>query len=171
MFFCETDNCPHFNKDARWHCEKNRNCVKCETCSCYYSPSELKEIKKENFKTTHQELQEEKEITKEFYEAKYDQGKPRFDLLDPIFEEEIAQILEFGARKYEANSWQTIPDPMNRYIAAMRRHLNAMQQGEYLDPDSGLPHHAHMSCNAMFISFFSRMKNELDRQLMGEKKK
>ncbi len=88
---------------------------------------------------------------------KFDQDKARFDLIDPKFEEEIAQVLEFGARKYAPNSWQEVPDAFNRYTAAMRRHLCAIQKGELIDADSGLPHHAHMACNAMFISYFTRL--------------
>lgn len=96
----------------------------------------------------------------DYHAGKQDQGKPRFDLLDPYFENEIAQILEFGCRKYSANSWQKVENALERYIAAMRRHLFAVQIGEYIDPDSGLPHHAHASCNMMFISYLVRLDYE-----------
>ncbi len=99
-------------------------------------------------------------VPDDHFVKKFDMDKVRFDLLDPKFEEEVAQVLTFGASKYSANSWQDIPDALPRYIAALRRHLNAIQQGEVIDPDSGLPHHAHASCNMMFISHFIREANK-----------
>ncbi len=91
-----------------------------------------------------------------YFDKKFDQGKPRFDLIDPQFELDLANVMAHGAQKYEANSWQTVPDATNRYRAALRRHLNAIELGELIDPDSGLPHTAHISANAMFLSYLYR---------------
>ena len=95
-----------------------------------------------------------------YTEAKHDHGKPRFDLIDPVFEEDLAKVMSFGAEKYSDNTWQTVPDGLQRYHGAIRRHLNAIQKGELIDPDSGLPHIAHVSANAMFISYLLRDKDE-----------
>lgn len=143
MNHCTTKDCNSWAIEASWCCNENRDCTTCRKCTSYKSvPVKINTINKEK-EDTH-------------FDKKFDKGKPRFDLLDPYFEEEIARVLEFGALKYSANSWQDVPDAMNRYIAAMRRHLCAIQKGELTDQDSGLPHSAHMSCNAMFISYFTR---------------
>jgi len=81
---------------------------------------------------------------------KYDNNKPRFDLVDPFFEEDIAKVLSMGAAKYEANNWQLNED-INRYIGALQRHLNDIKKGIYKDKESKLQHTAHIACNAMFI--------------------
>lgn len=85
---------------------------------------------------------------------KSDSGKTRFDLLLPEFEEAVADVLTFGAAKYEPNNWQKVEDPVNRYYASLRRHLNAWRKGEKVDPESGRNHLAHVATNVMFLYYF-----------------
>jgi len=85
---------------------------------------------------------------------KNDDGKLRFDLLLPSFEEDVAEVLTYGAEKYGANNWQKVEDAKNRYYAALRRHLNAWRQGEVSDSESGLDHLAHAAANIMFLMYF-----------------
>ncbi|QHR71805.1 putative phosphodiestherase [Escherichia phage forsur] len=85
---------------------------------------------------------------------KYDGGKPRMALLldgCPNALEAVASVLTFGAQKYAAHSWQTVPEGEERYKSALLRHLTAVGKGEELDPESGLHHLAHAACNALFI--------------------
>ena len=82
---------------------------------------------------------------------KRDSAKPRMDLIPPLMEMEVARVLTFGAEKYSANNWRQVPDLQQRYIAAAKRHINAIQQGEEIDPESGLRHAAHAVCCLMFI--------------------
>ena len=85
---------------------------------------------------------------------KYDGGKPRMDLLlsgCPNALEQVSAILTFGAQKYAAHSWQTVPQGEDRYLAALLRHLTAHGKGEVNDPESGMSHLAHAACNALFI--------------------
>lgn len=85
---------------------------------------------------------------------KYDKGKPRMELLVqgcPNAMEQVATVLTFGAEKYAAHSWQTVPNGDDRYLAALLRHLTAIGKGEQADPESGLSHLAHVACNALFI--------------------
>jgi len=86
---------------------------------------------------------------------KYDGGKPRWSLMMqglPKFLDGIAAVLTFGAKKYAAHSWRTVPEGYERYRDALYRHLAAIERGEYLDPESGLPHWHHVGCNAGFCS-------------------
>lgn len=85
---------------------------------------------------------------------KYDAGKPRMELLVqgcPNALEQVGTVLTFGAKKYAAHSWQTVPGGDDRYLAALLRHLTAIGKGEQTDPESGLSHLAHVACNALFI--------------------
>ena len=82
---------------------------------------------------------------------KYDRDKARYDLLPPKAINELAKVLTFGAKKYAPNSWQNVEDGLNRYRAALLRHTFAIQKGELLDSESGLPHAAHAMCCAAFI--------------------
>ena len=88
---------------------------------------------------------------------KYDQNKLRFDLIDPHFHKDVAEVLSFGAAKYGPNNWQKLEDARNRYIGAAERHLNAIKRGELLDEETGLLHAAHLGCNAMFLHYLDRV--------------
>jgi len=68
-----------------------------------------------------------------------------------------ADVLTFGAAKYEAHSWRKVD--AERYLDAFYRHMIKMHMGETHDDDSGLPHIDHALTNLMFI-----------RELMSEGK-
>jgi hypothetical protein len=82
---------------------------------------------------------------------KWDGDKPRFDLVPPFIEEEVAKVLTVGAAKYAPDNWKKVPDGKRRYIAAILRHISAYRQGETYDQDDGLHHMAHAICCAMFL--------------------
>ena len=84
---------------------------------------------------------------------KYDDGKVRMDLVPLECVESIAKVLTYGAKKYTDNSWQDLTDFWKRYKAALLRHLTAIDKGELIDSESGLPHIDHVLCNAMFLSW------------------
>lgn len=110
--------------------------------------------------------QQEKPKPNEVVDMKFDGDKIRMELLPFNSLEAIAEVLTFGAKKYEANSWQTLDNAEERYKGALLRHFAAMQKGESLDGESGLSHAAHMACDALFLLHFELEK--LANQ--GEKK-
>ena len=59
----------------------------------------------------------------------------------------LCLALESGAIKYGAYNWRLLDGRrlnMTTYIAAAQRHLAALLDGEDTDPESGLPHAAHV---------------------------
>jgi hypothetical protein len=93
---------------------------------------------------------------------KFDKDKVRFDLLTldmaaPLLY--VAKVLTFGCKKYADNSWQQLDEAVRRYNGAIDRHLNAARLGEVKDKDSGLPHMAHVACNALFLLWFTLQEN------------
>jgi len=92
---------------------------------------------------------------------KFDQEKPRMDLLDPEFLEDVARVLTFGAAKYGTNNWRS-GIAVSRLVAAAYRHLGAINRGEDIDPESGLPHSAHLGCCVQFLTWTLKHKPELD---------
>jgi len=86
--------------------------------------------------------------------TKFDDDKPMMHLVPLISVEAVAKVMTFGAKKYAPNGWKSVPNAVNRYNSAMLRHMVAIQKGETIDPDSGLPHIDHIACNAMFLSYF-----------------
>lgn len=84
-------------------------------------------------------------------DLKFDHDKPMYDLLPPLAIDEMAKVMTMGAEKYEAHSWKTVKNGKSRYLAALLRHAFAIVRGELVDPESGLPHAAHIMCNAAFL--------------------
>lgn len=66
------------------------------------------------------------------------------------FEDALARVLTFGARKYKANNWKKCEDT-GRYLAAAHRHLIAKIEGEQCDPETGFDHMDHVITNLMFL--------------------
>jgi hypothetical protein len=92
---------------------------------------------------------------------KYDEQKPRMDLLDFDALEGLSKVLTFGANKYAAHNWRK-GISYSRLTAAMLRHLAAIQRGEDIDPESGLPHIDHLGCCWMFLSNMTKTRPDLD---------
>jgi hypothetical protein len=85
---------------------------------------------------------------------KYDQGKPRLDLVPPGIIEAVGVVRTYGVSKYNTTQgWQQV-EP-ERYTAALMRHLCKFLRDPYSkDKESGLPHLWHMACNIAFLIEF-----------------
>lgn len=98
------------------------------------------------------------------HDGKADQGKTDVDMLDRYFAEalwEVAKILDFGAKKYSAGGWATVPNGIKRYQAAARRHKLQRNMGEERDSESELYHWAHQICSElMAFSLYLEQKDE-----------
>lgn len=83
---------------------------------------------------------------------KHDQGKLPLHLIDPLWLTTTARVLDFGQKKYAAWNWAQGTFAWSRLYSALQRHLNAWWGGEYLDPETGLPHLWHANCCLMFLT-------------------
>lgn len=82
-------------------------------------------------------------------------AKPRLDLVPWPAVEQIAEVLTYGAAKYDDNNWAR-GARWGRYFAALCRQLFAWWGGENLDPESGLSHLAHAGCCLLFLMSYQR---------------
>ena len=82
-------------------------------------------------------------------------AKPRLDLVPWPAVEQIAEVLTYGAAKYDDNNWAR-GARWGRYFAALCRHLFAWWGGENLDPETGLSHLAHAGCCLLFLMSYQR---------------
>ena len=92
---------------------------------------------------------------------KKDAGKPRMELLDPLALTQLAEVLTFGAQKYEADGWRKGIE-WSRTVGALLRHTTKFMSGETYDEETGLHHMAHVMCNAMFLVNWATTHPELD---------
>ena len=81
---------------------------------------------------------------------KDDQGKPRMELLPPELLTATAEILTFGAQKYEDRNWEE-GMAWSRPFGALMRHMWAWWRGEPADPETGKSHLWHASCCIAFL--------------------
>ena len=72
--------------------------------------------------TAYPQTTEEKWFINDSQEAKADAGKPNLTLVPPQIVRDIAEVREYGNRKYGSrDNWKNVE--LERYIAALYRHL------------------------------------------------
>ena len=97
---------------------------------------------------------------------KNDTDKLRYDLISPLWEEGLAEIMTGapgigGAGEYGARNWEQ-GLLVSRVYAALRRHISAWIKGEDNDPISGKSHLFHANACLMFLWAMPQIHPELD---------
>lgn len=92
----------------------------------------------------------EEESNKTESALRYNASKPKYSLLSLKEMEQGVKVLEFGANKYARDNWKK-GLKLSEILDSMMRHIAALQSGEWIDPESGLPHIGHIQCNALFL--------------------
>lgn len=87
---------------------------------------------------------------------RFNENKPRYDLLHPVAQEGIVRVLTAGANKYAERNWELGMD-WTKVLASMKRHIAAFERGEDYDPETGLLHVDHVQCNAHFLSAYYKI--------------
>jgi len=92
---------------------------------------------------------------------KYDDNKPRFDLIPvkPLYE--LAEIYTMGAKKYKPNNWRK-GISWGRIFAAIMRHLWAFWLGQNNDKESKKSHLAHAAWGCFTLIEYCNTHKELD---------
>ena len=83
--------------------------------------------------------------------AKADAGKIRPTLVPTQLIRDVAEVREYGNKKYkDPNNWKQVE--IQRYRDALCRHLLAyIDDSKSVDEESGIPHYKHMATNIAFI--------------------
>lgn len=87
---------------------------------------------------------------------RFNDGKLRYDLVNPQAHEGMVEILTFGANKYAERNWEK-GMAWSKVISSLKRHLAAIEKGEDYDKESGKLHADHVACNAHFLSAYYRI--------------
>lgn len=85
----------------------------------------------------------------------------RFDLVPFEAVAEIAEIYDFGSKKYADHNWRKGYN-WGLSFAALQRHLALFWEGEDYDEESGLNHLAHAGWHCLALLTFYREHPELD---------
>lgn len=86
--------------------------------------------------------------------VKHDENKIEWDLMYWPGLLSVMRVLMFGKIKYAKYGWQKVKRMKTRYSNAAMRHLVSIMQGEWLDPETGEPHAAHIICCMLFIMWY-----------------
>jgi len=84
---------------------------------------------------------------------RFNQGKLRYDLVEPRAHRDMVEVLTDGANKYRSRNWENGLS-WTSVIASLKRHIAAIEAGEDRDPESGRLHIAHAACNVHFLNAF-----------------
>lgn len=109
---------------------------------------------------------------------RFNEGKTRFDLMEPYAMEQLAKVFTKGAMKYADHNWLK-GMPWSKILASLERHINAFKNGEDLDFDknckdcqkgtcvnhTGLYHMAHAAWNCMALVSYYKYHPEKDDRM------
>jgi hypothetical protein len=107
---------------------------------------------------------------------KFDQDKPRMELISELATEGLAYVLTYGAKKYTTkisggeDNWRKGME-WRRLIGAALRHLMAFSRGEDIDPESLRPHIDHLACCVMFLSEYQKTGIGTDNRFKQKKRR
>lgn len=87
--------------------------------------------------------------------VKHDQEKPDLSLVPGEFSAEVARGFMYGATKYGRYNYLNGMD-WHRVIAAVKRHVDAFQEGEDNDPESGVSHLGHAACGLAMLLVYNK---------------
>lgn len=74
------------------------------------------------------------------------------DVYDLRAFESMAQVLEYGEKKYSRNNWKKGYEDKFSTADSLYRHLRQLIIGEDNDKESGIHHMGHIMCNIMFLT-------------------
>ena len=92
--------------------------------------------------------------------AKADAGKPRLTLVPRQIIWDIAEIREYGVKKYhEIDNWKKVE--IERYRDAAYRHfMKYLDDPDGVDEESGLSNLKHLACNIAFLCDMERRRKD-----------
>ena len=103
--------------------------------------------------------------------AKADAGKPKLTLVPRQIIYDIAEVREYGNKKYgNPDNWKEVE--VERYKDAAFRHFIAyLDEPRGVDAESGIEHLKHLACNIAFLCELERRLYEQNRNLFIKSEK
>lgn len=101
---------------------------------------------------------------------RFNDGKPRYDLLPPDALDALADHYRKGAEKYDARNWER-GMAWCKCFASLMRHGWAWLRGEDYDPETGTHHMIAVAWNAIALFVYHERKiGEDDRHIITKNK-
>ena len=93
--------------------------------------------------------------------SRFNEGKLKWSLVSWSALAPMVRVLMFGAEKYDNHNWKK-GLKYTEICESLQRHLNSFLEGEDDDKESKISHIGHILCNAMFLSYMSLFRKDLD---------
>jgi len=93
--------------------------------------------------------------------ARYNDGKVPYELIPTHLLKNAALVFGYGTKKYAPWNWAK-GMPYSVIIGCLKRHLAAIERGEDIDSESGLPHMGHLMCNVLMLEHYMQSFPEGD---------
>lgn len=105
-----------------------------------------------------EELKADREKLRKF--AKDTKGKAKITLAPMQILKDIAEVREYGVKKYgSVDSWKEVP--IEDYRDALLRHIiEYIKDPSGVDKESGIKHYKHIACNMAFICEMESKDND-----------
>ncbi len=96
--------------------------------------------------------------------VKADAGKARLSLVPMQILYDIAEVREYGCKKYgDPDNWRRVE--LERYVDALLWHLTAfVEDHNSVDAESGIEHYKHAACNMAFICALMPAEQRKEKQ-------
>lgn len=82
--------------------------------------------------------------------VKHDDEKLKWSLLPFEQVQEVVEVLQFGAAKYDKDNWKYVKNAEERYFDAAMRHIIDHKLTGETDVETGRTHLAHAICCLLF---------------------
>lgn len=111
---------------------------------------------KDNYQTGYNKIPAAKESG-----LRFNEGKLRYDLVEPFAMEQLVKVFTQGSLKYAPRNWEKGMSWMS-VLSSLKRHIAAFEKGEDFDKESGNYHMAHAAWNAMALVSYYKLAPQFD---------
>lgn len=92
--------------------------------------------------------------------------KSGIDQIPPFILFMIGDVFKYGEKKYARDNWKK-GTKWTEFLGSSLRHICKFSMGEWIDPESGLPHLSHAVVNCIFLIYYHERKlGEDDRDIL-----
>lgn len=84
---------------------------------------------------------------------RHNEGKLRFDLLQPLATEDLTKVMTKGALKYAERNWEKGMN-WSTVLASLKRHISEFEKAQDYDSETGLLHISHAAANIHFLNAY-----------------
>lgn len=95
--------------------------------------------------------------------------KPQLHLIPPAANIEMAKALELGKAKYGERNWLKNKVAICTYLAAMKRHIDCILDGQDMDEESGAHHLGHVMAGCGIVLDAKRHGMLVDDRVLPKK--